>query len=91
MNKLYNKVANLVIEQGLLVILLVFISGYLAYDKVKIGDKIEQRMIKMEIKIDTLQKQNLVCIFENNRCADEVRRLEVLLSLCNTMVKKKSI
>ena len=86
LESLIKKVGNLVIEQGLLVVLLFLTSGYLVYDKIKRDEKLEDRMILMEAKIDTLQHRNEACLFENRRatdeaakCAEDVRRLQELL------------
>jgi len=83
---LLKKVGSLIIEQGLLVVLLFLTSGYLVYDKIKRDEKLEDRMILMEAKIDTLRRRNEACLFENRRatdeaakCAEDVRRLQELL------------
>lgn len=81
-----NKLLNIILEQGLLVILLIALSGYLAYDKIRHDEKMEDRVIIMEAKIDTLQKLNSTCLFQNRKyiedaekCADDVKRLQELL------------
>lgn len=83
---LIKKIGNLIIEQGLLVVLLFLTSGYLVYDKLKRDEKLEDRIIIMEAKIDTLQRRNEACLFENRRateevtkCAEDVRKLQELL------------
>lgn len=86
LESLIKKVGNLIIEKGLLVVLLFLTSGYLVYEKIKRDEKLEDRMILMEAKIDTLQRRNEACLFENRRatdeaakCAEDVRRLQELL------------
>ncbi len=73
--KYVSKVLDLIIKQGVFVIFLLGILGFLVYERYNMEKKMEIRLEKMEIQVDSLRFQNQRLRLENNQCLLRVANL----------------